>query len=79
MALYKVDDIDKIMGFVSWSDKKKLDTLLHIDCNLYCNLGTDSTQKEKDEVRRNSRKIYNAIKKIYPQLGSDFLRLMDTK
>jgi hypothetical protein len=79
MASYSIEDIDKILGFKSWSDKKKLDTLLHMDCFMYCNLGTDSTQKEKDEVRKNSRKIYTAIKKIYPQLGSDFLRLMDTK
>ena len=79
MASYKVEDVEKIIGFTTWSDKRKLDTLLQMDCSLYCNLGTDSTQKEKDDVRRSSRKIYTAIKKIYPQLGADFLRLMDTK
>ena len=32
---YNVEDIDKIVGFTSWSDKKKIDKLLEIDADLY--------------------------------------------
>ncbi len=28
---YTVDDIDKIVDYTSWSVKKKIDTLLHIN------------------------------------------------
>ena len=41
---YNVEDIDKIVGFTSWSDKKKIDKLLEIDADLYCNLGKESTK-----------------------------------
>ena len=36
---YSVEDIDKILGFTSWSDKRKIEKLLEIDADLYCNLG----------------------------------------
>ena len=36
---YSIDDIDKIVGFTSWTDQKKIDKLLEIDADLYCNLG----------------------------------------
>jgi hypothetical protein len=44
---------------------------------MYCNVGSDSTKSEKEEVRRYSRKIYNAIKKIDPTMGNLFLQAMD--
>ena len=60
----KYKDKDKIIGFKTWTDQQKIDQLLHIDCNLYANLGTDSTRAEKDEVKRKSIEIYRTIKKI---------------
>lgn len=74
---YTIKDIDKILSYKTWSDKEKTDALLFIDCKLYTNLGIDSTKKEKQQVKVNSRKIYTAIKKINPTMGSEFLRLMD--
>jgi hypothetical protein len=76
---YTVESINKIVEYKTWSNKKKLDKLLFMDCRLYTNLGTDSTSKEKEEVRKTSRRIYNAIKKVNPRMGEDFLRLMDKK
>ena len=74
---YTINYIDKIVGYKTWSDKKKTDTLLFIDCRLHTELGIESTKKEKQQVQVNSRKIYTAIKKVNPRMGSDFLRLMD--
>jgi hypothetical protein len=69
--------IDKILGYTSVSDRDKIDRLLELDCNLYCNLGTDSTKTERLEVKKQSRMIYRAIKKIDFTLGDKFLYYMD--
>ena len=69
--------IDKILGYTSVSDIDKIDRLLELDCNLYCNLGTDSTKTERLEVKKKSRMIYRAIKKIDYTLGDKFLYYMD--
>ena len=74
---YTLNDIDKIVEFRSWSDKKKIDELLRIDCDLYCNLGLESTKADREEAKKNSRRIYRAIKLIDQGLGSDFLNHMD--
>ena len=74
---YTLNDIDKIVEFSSWSDKKKIDELLRIDCDLYCNLGLESTKADREEAKKNSRRIYRAIKLIDQGLGSDFLNHMD--
>jgi len=76
---YKYENIDRFMEYKSWSDKQKIDQLLHIDCNLYANLGTDSTRAEKDEVKRKSIEIYRTIKKINKELGDEFLLTMNLK
>ena len=74
---YAVKDIDKILNYKSWSDKKKIDTLFHIDCTMYANLGTDSTIGEKNNVRTQSRIIYRAIKTKNSALGKLLLDSMD--
>ena len=76
---YKYKDKDNIIGFKTWTDKQKIDQLLHIDCNLYANLGKDSTRAEKDEVKRKSIEIYRTIKKINKELGDEFLLTMNLK
>ena len=70
---YTYEDVEKVISFSSWSDKKKIDELFRIDCYMYANLGIDSTQKERDEVEKKSRYIYRAIKKIDPQLGDKLI------
>jgi hypothetical protein len=74
---YGYDDIDRIVGFSTWNEKKKLDELFRIDTWMYTNLGTDSTKTEKEAVRKKSRAIYRAINKINPSIGKNFLYHMD--
>lgn len=59
------------------TDKEKIDKLLELDCNLYTNLGIDSTKSEKQEVRRMSRKIYKAIQSISEPIGKSLLQAID--
>eukprot|EP01047_Picozoa_sp_COSAG01_P033866 COSAG01_NODE_2511_length_7543_cov_331.649785_13_plen_64_part_01 len=61
---YTINDIDKIIEFKSWSDKKKIDELLRLDCSQYTNLGLESSKSQREEVKKNSRKIYKLIKKV---------------
>ena len=74
---YTINDIDKILDFKTWSDRRKIDELLRMDCEMYTNLGIDSTKKEKSEVTKNSRRIYKAIKTIDQKMGQTFLLAMD--
>jgi hypothetical protein len=76
---YTIDDVDKIVRFTTWSDKQKMDELLRMDCSLYCSLGTDSTKADRDAVRKDSRRIYKAIKAFDPQQGQMYLNVMDLK
>jgi len=59
------------------TDKEKIDKLLELDCNMYTNLGTDSTKSEKQEVKRMSKKIYRAIQTINEAVGKSLLQAMD--
>ena len=59
------------------TDKEKIDKLLELDCNLYTNLGTDSTKTEKQEVKRMSKKIYRAIQTINEPIGKSLLQVID--
>ena len=63
------DRIRKIQNYKTWSLKKKVDALLEIDAIQYTCLGTDSTVKEKKEVKTISRKIYKVISAISPLDG----------
>tara|TARA_R100000773_G_scaffold14540_1_gene13323 strand:+ start:12049 stop:12297 length:249 start_codon:yes stop_codon:yes gene_type:complete len=74
---YSIQDIDKIVEFSTWNGKKKIDELLRIDCSMYANLGIDSSKKDRETVKINSRKIYRYIKKINPRMGREFLNAMD--
>lgn len=71
---YSFEDIEKILGFTSWSDRKKIDTLLEVDANLYCNLGKESSKTEVEKIKVQSRKIYRAIKTIDKYWGGMMLR-----
>tara|TARA_R100000654_G_scaffold47376_2_gene73629 strand:- start:884 stop:1111 length:228 start_codon:yes stop_codon:yes gene_type:complete len=71
------NNVDKILGYKSWSDRRKIDSLLEMDCIMYTELGIDSTKKERDDVKKMSRKIYKAIKSIDPLIGGPMLSSMD--
>jgi len=71
---YNINDIDKILSFKTWTERQKIDALLKVDCFMYTCLGTDSLKKEREEVQRNSRKIYQAIKTINPEEAKILLR-----
>lgn len=65
------------MSYTSVSDKEKINRLLELDCNMYANLGIDSTKTEKLEVKKQSRAIYRAIKEIDAAMGRSLLEHMD--
>lgn len=71
------DRIDKILAYKTVSDKEKIDRLLFMDADQYTNLGIESTKTAKENTKKNSRRIYRAIKTINDDMGSRFLRLMD--
>ena len=74
---YSKKIVDKTSNCICVTDKRKVDILLKMDASQYANLGLDSTKKEKQQVRSNSRYIYKTIKKIDSALGESFLRHQD--
>jgi|TARA_R110000822_G_scaffold309991_1_gene440876 hypothetical protein len=69
--------IDKILNYKTYSVKRKIDSLLEMDSNIYCNLGIDSTKLEKKEAKNLSKQIYRAIKTLDSVQGAKYLYLMD--
>jgi hypothetical protein len=59
------------------SIKERTDNLLKLDCNMYTNLGSDSTKAERLEVKKNSKYIYKQIKGIDEDSGSLLLKSLD--
>jgi hypothetical protein len=74
---YNYKDINNILEFKTWSNKRKIDELFRIDCYMYTNLGTDSTKSEREEVKRKSKAIYKIITKIDANVGKHLLLSMD--
>lgn len=74
---YKYNDIEKVLEFKTWSNRRKIDELFRIDCEMYTNLGTDSTKTERDKVKAKSKAIYKTIAKINPSTGKHLLFSMD--
>ena len=71
---YTIDDINKILSYTSLKDKKKIDTLLQIDADLYTNLGKESSKTQIENVKKASKKIYRAIKTVDEYTGRLLLR-----
>tara|TARA_R110000868_G_scaffold135512_5_gene348066 strand:- start:44 stop:271 length:228 start_codon:yes stop_codon:yes gene_type:complete len=69
--------IEKILNYKTYSIRRKIDSLLEIDANIYCNLGKDSTNSEKLEAKKQSRAIYRAIRTLDKNTGDRFLYYMD--
>jgi len=74
---YNYEDITKVLEFKTWTDKRKIDELFRIDCDMYTNLGTDSTKTEREKVKAKSKAIYKSIAKISPSTGKHLIYSMD--
>ena len=59
------------------SIKERIDELLKIDADMYTNLGIDSTKADKEQVKKNSRFIYRAIKDLDDATGKLLLQHQD--
>ena len=70
-------EIDRVVSMKTWSDQKKLDTLLLFDHTLHGNLDVTNQKSKKKEVIIRSRMIYKGIKNIDKTLGDSFLQLQD--
>lgn len=57
--------------------RERIDKLLELDATMYTNLGSDSTKTEKQEVKKNSRIIYRAIKDLDQETGKLLLQHQD--
>lgn len=75
--IYNINDISKIVGYKTWSNKKKIDTLLEMDALMYCDMGMESSKTYKQNVKKKSRKIYYAIKQVDSDLGEKLIHAMD--
>lgn len=60
------------------SIKERTDLLLKLDCDLYTNLGIDSSKEEKEEVREISKFIYTRVALIDETSGKILLKAIDT-
>ena len=56
---------------------ERTDALLKMDCDMYTKLGSDSTSKEKKEVKATSKQIYKYIKGINEADGNLLLKSLD--
>jgi hypothetical protein len=56
---------------------ERTDALLKMDCDMYTQLGSDSTSKEKKEVKATSKQIYKYIKGIDEVSGNLLLKSLD--
>jgi hypothetical protein len=74
---YSIELVDKIYSYKTISDKEKINRLLEIDAIQYTKCGIDSTKKELEVVKQNSKHIYKTIKKIDPEMGDSFLKHQD--
>ena len=59
------------------SIQERTDKLLKLDCNMYTNLGSDSSKAERLEIKKNSKFIYKQIKGIDETSGNLLLKSLD--
>ena len=65
--------IDSILE-LEITKKEKIDKLLEYDTNMYTLLGTDSLKKEIEETKKESKRVYKAIKTLDENIGNELLR-----
>ena len=71
------DEILRIAADYQKTVLERIDQLLFEDANMYTNLGSNSTKSEKEEVKKNSRAIYRAIKDLDEPTGKLLLQHQD--
>jgi hypothetical protein len=71
------EEILKIAEDFNKSVKERIDALLEQDAIMYTNLGLDSTKADKEQVKKNSRAIYKAIKDLDEATGKLLLQHQD--
>ena len=59
------------------SIKERTDALLKLDCELYTNLGIDSSEEEKNTVKRISKYIYTRVALLDEDSGKVLLEAFD--
>jgi hypothetical protein len=65
--------IDSILE-LEITKKEKIDKLLEYDTDMYTRLGTDSLKKEIEETKKESKRVYKAIKTLDQNIGNELLR-----
>ena len=68
---------EKIAIDFNKSIKQRTDALLKLDCDLYTNLGKDSTKEEKERVKELSRFIYTRVALLDEDSGKVLLEAFD--
>ena len=53
---YNVEDIDKILNFKTWSDNKKIDTLLVTTSVVVVQIWVKNLHKQKDKLQNQNQK-----------------------
>ncbi|QDP61363.1 MAG: hypothetical protein GOVbin2014_2 [Prokaryotic dsDNA virus sp.] len=71
--MYKQQAI-KIKNRRNINTKKRIDKLLELNAEQYCNLGSDSTKTEIQQAKLTSRFIFRIIKDYDNRLGDSLLR-----
>jgi len=59
------------------SIQERTDKLLKLDCNMYTELGSESSKAERLEAKKNSKFIYKQIKGIDETSGNLLLKSLD--
>ena len=67
---FSIENIPILLNVLPARRRKKVDRLLELDADMYTNMGIETTKTDRKIVKRNSRKIYYAIKQINPELGT---------
>lgn len=76
-SMISKEEILRIAADYQKTVKERIDQLLFEDACMYTNLGSDSTKAEKEEVKKNSRAIYRAIKDLDEATGKLLLQHQD--
>ena len=69
--------VERIVNYKTISDKEKMDRLLEMTADIWCNQGIDSTKTEIRDARKRARVIYRGIKELDKETGDLFLRVQD--
>lgn len=77
LSMINKEEILKIAEDFNKSVKERIDALLEQDAIMYTNLGLDSTKADKEQVKKNSRAIYKAIKDLDEATGKLLLQHQD--